>query len=258
MVPPISPDTAAGGAAAFSGPALARAVEAALAWWQDAGVDGDWVDAPQDWLAKTTPRPAAKATSAPATEPVGPPAIAGGPNAWPAEPARFAAWWMTAPDLAPDGAQRVPPAGPPTPPLMVVVPMPEACDTDVLLSGPAGRVLDGFLSAAGLSRAAIYCTAAIPARIAAPDWAALAQAGLGAVLSHHIALVRPQRLILFGQNGISTLMGNASPNKTPHLPSINHDESMIPVLSAYDLETIVARPALKAGLWSRWLDWMPA
>jgi len=258
MVPPISPDTAASAAKGLSGPALAQTVAAALAWWQDAGVDGDWLDEPQDWLAKAAPRPAARAAKAQPAEPAETPAIAGGRTAWPTEAAAFAAWWMTAPDLAPVGAQRVPPAGPEAPPLMVVVPMPEAGDSDGLLSGPAGRLLDGFLTAAGLSRAAVYCTAAIPSRIAAPDWAALAQAGLGELLAHHIALVRPQRLILFGQNGISTLMGNASPNKPTHLPSINHGESMIPALTAYDLETIVARPALKAGLWGRWLDWMPA
>jgi DNA polymerase len=165
---------------------------------------------------------------------------------------------MTTPDLAPAGAQRVPPSGPETPSLMVVVPMPEADDTDVLLSGPAGRLLDGFLAAAGLSRADIYCAAAMPSRIAAPDWAALAQAGLGELLAHHIGLVRPQRLILFGQNGISTLLGNVSTNNPTHLPSFNHGDAMIPALTAYDLETIVARPALKAGLWSRWLEWMPA
>jgi DNA polymerase len=254
MVPPISHISKT----TTSGPALIQVVKAAMAWWNDAGVDGDWSDAPQDWLAKAAPGAATRAAPSKPAEQVETPAVAGGRTAWPTDAAAFAAWWMTAPDLAPAGAQRVPPIGPAAPPLMIVVPMPESGDTDVLLSGPAGRLLDGFLTATGLSRDAVYCAAAIPSRIAAPDWAALAQAGLGELLAHHIALVRPQRLILFGQNGISTLMGNASTNKPSHLPSFNHDGGMIPVLSAYDLETIVARPALKAGLWSRWLDWMPA
>jgi DNA polymerase len=243
------------GAGHLSGPPLAQAVEAALAWWQAAGVDGDWLDAPQDWLARAKPAP--KAAAAPAPAIVEHRAVGGGPAAWPTDLADFAAWWMTAPDLAPPGSLRIPPAGPPAPPLMVVVPMPEAEDTDTLLSASAGRLLDGFLAAAGLTRAQVYCTAACPARIAAPDWMALAQAGVGTLLAHHIALVRPQRLLLFGQNGISALLGNALTNSPTHLHSINHDGAMIPALTAYDLEAIVARPTLKAGLWSRWLDWMP-
>ena len=239
-----------------SGPTLAQAVEAALAWWREAGVDGDWIDAPQDWLAK--PGPAKAALAKPGPDAAAAPPFAGGVKTWPTDTAAFAQWWLTEPDLAPAGARRVPPAGPAGAPLMVVVPMPEADDAETLLSGKAGRLLDGFLAAAGLSRARIYCAAALPARIAAPDWAALAEAGLGQVLVHHIALVRPQRLIVFGQNGISTLIGNASANNPTHLQSINHDDAMFPALWGYDLESIVSRPALKAGLWSRWLDWVPA
>jgi DNA polymerase len=253
MVPPTSQFP--GGDSPAIGPALATAVEAALAWWREAGVDGDWLDAPQDWLAR--PRPGAPAVAAPPPTPA-PPPFAGGTALWPADIAAFATWWLTEPALAPAGARRVPPAGPEAAPLMVVVPMPEADDADILLSGPAGRLLDGLLGAGGLSRAHIYCAAALPARIAAPDWAALAAAGLGQVLLHHIALARPQRLIVFGQNGISTLLGNDSTNNAVLLPAINHGGGTLPVLSAYDLESIVARPSLKSGLWSRWLDWMPA
>ena len=240
----------------LSGPALTRAVEAAIGWWREAGVDGDWLDAPQDWLASA--KPASKMPAAPAPDAVATLAIGGGPAAWPGNLEEFAPWWMAAPDLAPPGTLRIPPKGPVAPSLMVVVPMPEADDADTLLSAKAGRLLDGFLAAAGMTRAHVYCAAALPARIAAPDWAALADAGLGRLLAHHIALVRPQRLMLFGQKGVSTLLGNALTNNPTHLQSINHDDPMIPALLAYDLEAIVARPALKAGLWSRWLDWMPA
>eukprot|EP01037_Dinobryon_pediforme_P004441 gene4441-4488_t len=236
--------------------ALGDAIAAALAWWRDAGVDGDFSDDPRNWLEQAAPRKAAGAR-APAA-PAAPPLIGGGPAAWPAEIGAFATWWMTEPALAAAGAQRVPPAGPPAPRVMIVVAMPEAQDGETLLSGPAGRLLDGLLAAGGLSRGEVYCTAALPARIAAPDWQGLAEAGLGALLTHHIGLVRPERLILFGQSGISTLLGNSSAHKAPHLHSINHDGAIIPGLFAYDLESILAKPGLKSGLWSRWLDLMPA
>ena len=181
-----------------------------------------------------------------------------GPAAWPTDLAQFAQWWLETPDLAPAGVPRLAPVGPAEPPLMIVAAMPGADDHDALLSGRSGRLLDGFLAAAGYSRDAVYCASALPARIAAPDWTALAAQGLGEVLRHHCALVRPQRVILFGEAGISALLGHAPPHKSTHLPPINHDGPMIPALYGYDLDAMVARPALKAGLWSRWLDWIAA
>ncbi|WP_353227021.1 hypothetical protein [Novosphingobium sp.] len=269
MVPPNSQITPADSAAPGRPPlALADAIDAALAWWRDAGVDGALGDAPRDWLAtpdqpkkrgrQTGTDTTAASPGAALPTPVETAQIGGGPAAWPATIAEFAPWWMQEPTLAPAGAVRVPPAGPVAPALMIVVPMPEADDHDTLLSGKAGIMLDGLLAAAGLSRAAIYCAAALPARITAPDWNALANDGLGALLTHHITLVAPRRLIVFGQNGISTLLGNDSANKSPGLPVINHNGALLPSLFAYELDAYVARPALKAGLWKSWLDWMPA
>ena len=239
----------------MSAATLAQAVDAALAWWREAGVDGDWLDVPQDWLTKAHPAPK---VAQPATEVIERIALAGGQIAWPTNLGDFSAWWMDATGLAPPGARRIPPAGPANAALMVVVPMPEAADTDTLLSDQAGRLLDGFLAAAGLTRAQVYCAAALPARITAPDWAALADSGLGDLLVHHIGLVCPQRLMLFGQNGISTLLGNGLTNNPTNLQLMNHEGAGVAALTVYDLEAIAARPALKAGLWSRWLDWMPA
>jgi len=263
MVPAISQFTAgAGMPTALGGPAIAEAIDAALAWWRDAGVDGDFADTPQDWLAVASPAAPAKTAPPAAAAAPAPVAIAGGPQAWPDELAAFSTWWMTEPALVAFGgafgAGRIAPTGPIEPALMVVVPMPEAQDGETLLSGPVGRVLDGFLAAAGMTRAAVYCAAACPARIAAPDWAALAEQGLGQLLAHHIALVRPQRVLVFGQTGISTLLGNGSTNNPTLLPLINHSGAIVPMLTAYDLEAIVARPALKAAFWNRWLEWMPA
>jgi uracil-DNA glycosylase len=256
MVPYNSPN-AAGNPAHLSGPALADAMAAAMAWWRDAGVDLDLVDAPQDWLEASRPRAATPPPSKAQPEVPAIEVIGGGRAAWPATLADFAPWWMAEPTLTPAGAPRVPPAGPEQPALMVVVTMPEADDRESLLSGPAGRLLDGFLAAAGLSRAQVYCAAALPVRSVSPDWAMLTEQGWGDLLAHHVALVRPERVILFGQSGISTLLRHDSPNTSPNLRSFNHTDATVPALSVLDLEAIVARPALKAGLWNRWLDWVP-
>ena len=259
MVPVISQlSQKAGLPTALTGPAIAEAVDAALAWWRDAGVDGDFADEAQDWLAATKPAAHVKAAAPVAKPEPERVAIAGGPDVWPRDLAEFSTWWMAEPALGVFGPARIAPVGPAAPALMIVVPMPEAQDGETLLSGPAGRLLNALLAAAGLSRDAIYCSAACPARIAAPDWAALAEQGLGQLLAHHIALVQPQRVVIFGQNGISTLLGNGSPNNAGHLPFVNHSGATVPTLTMYDLEAIVARPALKAALWTRWLEWMPA
>lgn len=242
-------------------PSLATMLTQALAWWQEAGVDCDFVDTPQDWLEASRPAgPAARQTAKRAAAPPPPvdaaETLGGGRANWPMTLAEFAPWWLAQPDLAPAGLARCAPVGPtdPEPPLMVLVAMPAADDGTSLLSGAAGKLLDGFCLAAGLARAQVYCASMIPARIAAPDWAALAGAGFGTLAAHHVTLVRPQQLIVFGQNGISALLGNDSPNSGWHLLPINHGAVSVPVMSAYDLETIMARPALKARMWERWLD----
>ena len=252
----LSPDPA-------GNPALADAIAAAIGWWREAGVDGDWSDAPQDWLAAGRPaKPAASAPAASANAAVPPPEaprpLAGGPAAWPQTLHDFAPWWMNEPMLAPPGQPRVAPGGGAGAALMIVVPMPAPDDHAGIPGGKGGVLVDALLRAAGIARDDVYFASAIPSRIAAPDWRALREAGLGDVLRHHVALVRPQRLLIFGQTGISTLLGHDSPNSHWHLPSINHGESTISALCAYDLDAIMARPALKAGLWRRWLDWMPA
>lgn len=235
---------------------LATAITAALDWWRDAGVDCDFLDAPQDWLVDPSRKaPAKPAAAAPVVE-AGPAPLAGGPAAWPTTLEDFAPWWAAEPDLAPADLPRPVPQGPRGAPLMVVVPMPEAGDHDRLLSGPAGKLLDAMLGAIGLDRTRIYLASALPARIGAPDWAALHTRGHGALLAHHVTLAAPERVILFGQNSISALLGHAPTNTPPDLRLINHDGASIAALAAYDLEAILARPGFKGGVWARMLDFM--
>ena len=137
---------------------------------------------------------------------------------------------------------------------MVLVPMPAEDDGNILLSGKTGKLLDAMLAAFGIDSDQVYRASALPARIALPDWAAMASAGLGAVLAHHIALVSPQRLLVFGRTDISTLMGHSSAHSAPNLRLFNHESGTVPGGFEYDLETLLAKPGLKAGVWQRWLD----
>lgn len=247
---------------------LGSGLEAALGWWREAGVDCAFVDAPQDWLAATEKPAAARplASNTPVTANAPTPAgrtaslppeaapIAADRTSWPTSLDAFAPWWLAEPTLAPRGLIRVPPSGPANPALMVLVPMPAEDDGDILLSGKTGKLLDAMLAAFGIESAQVYRASALPARIALPDWAAMAHAGLGAVLSHHIALVSPQRVLVFGKTDISALLGHGSAHSAPNLRLFNHESGTVPARFEYDLETLVAKPGWKAGVWQRWLD----
>ena len=236
-------------------------IAAALDWWREAGVDCDFTQAPQNWLAETpVTDPNQDIAISPAlAEPDKPaPQIGGLPSTWPKDLAEFRAWWLDEPTLATARSRRVAPAGPHRARLMILVAMPEADDAEMLLAGKTGRLCDALLEAFGLTREQIYLASALPAHVALPDWEALAGQGLGAVMAHHIALAEPQRILVLGRGGISTLLGNGSAQSAAHLSVFNHGSVSSPMMIAADLEALMASPGMKAGLWNRWLDWTGA
>lgn len=244
-------------------PKLVAQFTAALAWWRDAGVDLDFADAPTRWLVPDGESPAAAALAAapPAAPTPEPRAPIGGPrDAWPQDLAGFAAWWLAEPALDNGMVKdRVPPHGPAGADLMVVIPHPEQGDANApegpaLLSGPEGRLLDAMLGAMGIAPDQVYRAAALPRHTPLADWAALAAGGIGDVLAHHIALVAPKRLIVFGNNVLPLLRHN--PAQTAKVSwSFNHEGRTIPLLGAYELGVTLGRPSSKAAFWQRWLDW---
>lgn len=240
------------------------AVTAALDWWRDAGVDHAFIDDPQDWLAETR-KPQDAAPPAPmkplrelaaerTDSPVAIPKVSAR-EGWPATLEDFAPWWLAEPALAPAGLPRFAPLGANAADLMVLVPMPSADETDTLLSGRAGRLLDAMLATCGLERSRTYLASALPAHVPMPDWQLFRDSGLGDVLLHHIALAAPKRLLILGASGISALLGHDPPNLAQSLRAINQEGSPLPALPAWDLETMLQRPSLKGSFWSRWLDW---
>lgn len=243
---------------------LGQALEAALGWWAEAGVDMAFVDEPQDWLAAESPAPSTKAAPilAPAAQKpprVAAPSASAEPvaedrSAWPEKFEDFTHWWLNEASLAPRGARRFAPYGPQGAPLMVLVPMPAEDDGETLLSGRTGRLLDAMLFAMGLDPTSVYRASALPARIALPDWAGLGGAGLGAVLKRHVALAAPERMLVFGRSDISALLGHDLAHSAHHLRALNHETGNVTAGFEYDLETLLAKPGWKAGVWQRWLD----
>lgn len=239
-----------------------EALAAALDWWRDAGVDGTFVDDPQDWLAQINrlSDPPPPAPMKPLRELVAerdslPVPVVSDRSAWPQSLEAFTPWWLTEGPLAPSGLARLAPVGAANAKLMILVPMPSPDDGEALLSGRAGRLLDAMLGAMGIARNETYLASALPAHVPMPDWAALRATGLGEVLLHHIALASPQKLLILGATGVSALLGHDPTNLAHGLRAINQESSQIAAMSAWDLDAMLARPGLKAGFWGRWLDW---
>lgn len=236
------------------------ALAAVLDWWREAGVDHAFGDEPRAWLAEEqapeaeTPR---AVTAQPAFAPPPPPPAEriAGVDALPATLAEFHAWWLTEPSLdSGQVANRVPPRGAQGAALMVLVDHPEAEDGEQLLSGPQGRLLNAMLAAMGLGPDAAYVASCLPRHMPLPDWAALDAAGLGQAVRHHVALARPERLLVFGRH-ILPLLGH-DPTKTAEpLRRFNHEGRTIPLLSVAGLAVLATKPRGKAALWQAWLDW---
>jgi hypothetical protein len=238
-------------------PGLTDEVAAALDWWREAGVDAVFADAPTQWIAaeETRPSPAAErraAVPSPAPTPA-PPAV--DRAAWPQDLTAFTEWWLTNPALD-DGrtSGRVAPRGAAGAACMILVPEPERDDTDLLLSGPQGRLLNAMLAAMGIAPENAYVASVLPRHTPMPDWGALAAKGIGALLCHHVKLVGPQRLIALGSN-ILPLLGNDPAHSPAVLSTFNQEGRSVPLLAGKSLAALLERPRWKAGLWQGWLDW---
>lgn len=233
---------------------------AALEWWRSAGVDHDYFDESRTWLAapeaEASQQPAQPRFEPPAPPPPPPVERIGGPaDALPQDLTAFTRWWLNEPSL--DAGQvtgRIAPRGPAGAPLMVLVDHPEGEDTDRLMSGVQGRLLDAILAALGMAPDEAYVASALPRHMPLPDWAALAEAGLADIVRRHVVLAAPQRLLVFGSH-ISSLLGH-DPTKTAEpLREFHHESASIPALVAPGLATLSARPRGKARLWQDLLDW---
>ncbi|WP_309622463.1 hypothetical protein [Novosphingobium sp.] len=240
----------------------AEELAAALDWWREAGLEHDFADAAHDWLARPETEAMPDAASAPpaqfqtaASAPSPQVRIGGDPAGWPQDLAGFTQWWMNEPSL--DNGQtagRVAPRGSPGAGLMIVVEHPEAGDRERLLAGPHGALIEAILRALGHDHADTYIAALLPRHMPLPDWAALADAGLGELARHHVALARPQRVIGFGPH-VSSLLGHA-PAKSgaqaaPYYPIGGGTQA----LAAPGLDSLLTRPSAKARLWQALLDW---
>ncbi|EAQ30341.1 hypothetical protein NAP1_06175 [Erythrobacter sp. NAP1] len=137
---------------------------------------------------------------------------------------------------------------------MVLVLDPEERDSDRLLNGTCGQLLDRILTAMRLPEDAVYLASALPRHTPMADAATIAAAGMDAVTLHHISLVAPKRLIAFGSS-IPPLLGHELTKDVSSLREINHEKRSVPLMVSEGLDAMMAMPRLKARFWRRWMEW---
>ncbi|WP_459786991.1 uracil-DNA glycosylase family protein [Alteriqipengyuania sp. 357] len=256
--------------------AIREAFSATLDWWREAGVEEHVSDAPDGWLRKpeAAPDPAAAVAEAPSPTPADAPAPAhargalsrfldaetqgahpGDPEHWPDTLDNFHGWWMESDTLDPPGAYpRIAPRGTAGAQVMLIVDQPLADDREALLEGPAGTVAANMLRAMGFAPDARYLASILPRHNLRPDWEAVGEAGYGALLLHHIGLVRPERIIGCG-NRVWSLMAHAAAQEPAVLTTIESGSAKAAAFAIPDLQTLLRSPAKRAQTWNRWLDW---
>lgn len=246
----------------------ADALEAALDWWREAGVEDDyhaeatrWLTEPEEKQAVASQRPK-KPPEEPKQTPLerafegtaGEAAIGAGDGALPASLEKFREWWMSEKSLHHAGPeQRLPPRGVAGAKLMVLVPEPVDGESEALLSGAPGRFLEAILGAMGIAPHEAYLASALPAPLSLPDWDRLAERGLADVTRHHIALAAPHRVLAFGRS-LAPLF-NVAPEMAREPAVVTAGDNTLPLLLAPELAELARSAPRRRNFWNRWLEW---
>ena len=189
----------------------------ALQWWSDAGVDTLVDEAPRNWL-KPQPKPVPTAAA---------PAPA---EALPADLDAFRAWFVNGArlPLGAPAAPRIGPAGDPASDLMILVDMPGAADRDILISGAPGALFDRMLSAIGRGRETIWLAPLSPMRTPTGRLDPAQETQLADIARHHVGLVKPKALLLFGDAVI-----DAPGLRVPHPHLHERAFALVPLLDVW-------------------------
>lgn len=201
----------------------------ALAWWSEAGVDTIVAEEPRDWLKPKT-------TAMVPTD--GEPAAESLPDTLDA----FHGWLRSGPLPFPTIGRRLDPAGDPLSGLMVMTDMPASGGG--WFDGEADALFDRMMARIGRARDSLYLAPLLPAR--APgrlDPAALRQ--MAAYARHHVGLVAPRAVLLFGDLCATTLLGAAVAGTRGRWHAIETPAGPVKVLTTIRPETLVASRQLR-------------
>jgi uracil-DNA glycosylase family 4 len=218
----------------------------ALEWWRDAGVDMLVEDDVRDWLARTPPPAAAVTAETAVAAPVA--------ETLPDTLEAFVAWRLS--EDAPEAdwhASRFTPTGPADAEWVLVTDVPEAEDSDMLMSGPTGRLLDKMLAAIGQSRESVHLLPLAWARPVTGRIAPDEEARLLELARHHLSLLAPKKLVLLGQSASRVLTETNGESLTNPIRDVNHFGANILALASFHPRFLLERPAAKSEAWKHLL-----
>jgi uracil-DNA glycosylase len=223
-----------GGDLASIGIAEARS---ALAWWLESGVDVAVQEEARDWLKPAPPR------SRPAPPP---PNIVQPSQETLAELQQWLSSSMELP-LIGRGAKRVLPHGPEEAEIMLLVDTPAVDDAAAgqPIGGDAWALAQRMLAAIGIApeqaySASLSCFHSPGARMSAADREACA-----AIARRHIALAKPNRLLLLGEGPAQMLIGKPLPLARGHL----HKVEGIRAVATFHPRQLIKLPSNKSLAW---------
>ncbi|HEX8483361.1 MAG TPA: uracil-DNA glycosylase family protein [Allosphingosinicella sp.] len=224
------------------------AVESALSWWTEAGVDTLVAESPRDWL-----RPAPNNPPAPAPEAAETPAETGA-DTLPGQLDLFQAWLASSEGLAfaSPSAPRICPAGDPASGLMILADMPsgEDCAAGTLISGESGRLFDRMLAAIGRDRGSIYLAALSCIRSPSGQLNSESMKSCAALARHHVGLAAPRAVLLFGDACAKALLGLSVPQARGRWHEIATHAGPVKALATIAPRQLLDSPRLKAMAWA--------
>lgn len=233
----------------------APAAESVLQWWSDAGVDILIDEAPRDWL-RPQPAPAgapAPEARKPARAPAPPPREAPA-ETLPDQLDLFQAWLKSSDTLAyaAPSAPRVCPSGDPASGLMILADMPSTddCAAGTLLSGEPGRLFDRMLAAIGRNRDSVYLAALSCLRSPDGRFSSPAALNCATLARHHIGLVAPKAVLLFGDACSKALTGLSMAQARGRWHVIPTQSGPVKALVSIPPATLLNLPAAKAHAWA--------
>ena len=214
-----------------------------LQWWLDAGVDTGIAEEPRRWLKVPVQRMIASAPVI--AEYITPPS----PAELPADYDAFRLWLEQATGLPFDraGARRVLPHGMPGAKIMLMSSPPERDDAadGKPIGGEAWLLATRMLAAIKLSpdeaySASLACFHSPGVRMGDPELERCSE-----IARRHIALVRPERLLLFGEAPARALLGETLQQARGRV----HRVEGVRAVATYHPRWLLQRPGDKALAW---------
>ena len=216
-------------------------VASALDWWREAGVDAIVGETPRDWLAPATRAAAPAPPPAPAAE------------ALPDDLDAFQAWFVDGArlPLGAPAASRVGPAGAAGARVMVLIDMPtnEEAAAGKLFAGEVGALFDRMMAATKVDRDSLYVAPLSPIPSATGQLDAAVAARLAEIARHHVGLVAPDYLLMFGDICAKALLGTAVAGARGKWHEIDTPAGKIRTLVTIKPHKLMTQPGLKKLAW---------